>query len=265
MSKIPKKAQQRYLKALPAFQQILEDARRRDINEADTVTIVKDMLADLFGFDKYTEVTGEFAIRKTFCDLAVKIENEVKLLIEVKAIGLSLKENHLRQAVNYGVNQGIQWVVLTNGAEWEVFALKFEKPISYNLLCKFNIIDMNARSSENQSLLLLLSKEGLLKNLIREYQNRVNVLNKFTLAAVLQSDPVLSVMRRELRRINPDLKVETDELEEILLEEVIKRDLIEGERIKKATAKVRKASDRALRKRSKHDVPESEVKLNQAG
>lgn len=250
MSKIPKKVQQRFTKVLPAFQRILEDARRRDINEADTVTIVTDMLADLFGFDKYTEITGEFAIRKTFCDLAIKFENEVKLLIEVKAIGIGLKENHLRQAVNYGANQGIQWVILTNGIEWEVYSLKFEKPISYNLLCKFNIMDMNARSSDDQALLLLISKEGLLKNLIRDYQKRINVLNKFTVAAILQSDPVVNVIRRELRRLNPDMKVDTGEIEDILVTDVLKRDLIEGERMKKATAKVRKASDRALRRRT---------------
>lgn len=257
MSKIPKKAQQRIQKFLPVFQRVLEDARRRDINEADTVTIIIDMLADLFGFDKYTEITGEFAVRKTFCDLAIKFDNEVKLLIEVKAIGLSLKENHLRQAVNYGANQGIQWVVLTNGIEWEVYALKFEKPISYALLCKFDLLEMSARSPEDQGLLLLLSKEGLLKNLIREYQNRVNILNKFTLAAVIQSDPVLNVMRRELRRINPDLKVETEELEDILLSDVLKRDLIEGERVKRAAAKVRKASDNALRKVKRKEAEEN--------
>lgn len=248
MSKIPKKAQQRITKTLPVFQRVLEDARRRDINEADTVTIVTDMLADLLGFDKYTEITGEFAIRKTFCDLAIKFESEVKLLIEVKAVGLSLKENHLRQAVNYGANQGIQWVVLTNGIEWEVYALKFEKPISYTLLCRFNILELNARTSDDQGTLLLLSKEGIQRNLIKEFQNRINILNKFTLSAVIQSEPVLNVMRRELRRLNPDLKVETEELEEILLNEVLKRDLIEGERVKKAAAKVRKASDKALRK-----------------
>lgn len=249
MSKIPKKVQQRFIKTLPVFQRVLEDARRRDINEADTVTIITDMLADLFGFDKYTEVTGEFAVRKTYCDLAIKFENQIKLLIEVKAIGLSLKENHLRQAVNYGANQGIQWVVLTNGIIWELYALKFEKPISYNLLCTFDLLDLNVRASDDQGVLFLLSREGLLRNVIREYQNRKNVLNKFTLAAVIQSDPVLNVIRRELRRLNSDMKVEMDEIEEILIAEVLKRDLIESERIKKAAARVRKASDNALRKK----------------
>jgi hypothetical protein len=42
----------------------------RDVSEADTVTIVKDLLAEVFGYDKYAELTGEFAIRGTYCDLA---------------------------------------------------------------------------------------------------------------------------------------------------------------------------------------------------
>lgn len=254
MSKIPKKAEQRFAKALPVFQKVLEDARRRDVNEADTVTIVTDMLAELFGFDKYAEVTGEYAIRKTFCDLAIKFDDKVKLLIEVKAVGLNLKDNHLRQAVSYGVSEGIQWVVLTNGIDWEVYALKFEKPVSYSLLCKFNILEMNARSTEHKSLLLLLSREGLLKNLIREYQNRASVLNKFTVAAILQSDAVTSLVRREIRRMNPDMRIETEEVEELIRTEVLKRDLVEGEAAKKALAQVKRASDRTLRKRPKKEA-----------
>jgi len=30
----------------------------------------------LFGYDKYEEVTGEFAIRGTWCDLAIKIDGQ---------------------------------------------------------------------------------------------------------------------------------------------------------------------------------------------
>ena len=38
------------------FQPIIVAAKARDVGESDTVTIVKDMLADVFGYDKYAEV-----------------------------------------------------------------------------------------------------------------------------------------------------------------------------------------------------------------
>ena len=105
--KIPKTVDERITREVRNFQKILKKAKSRDVNESDTVTIVADMLANVFGFDKYTEITSEQAIRGTYCDLAIKTDGKVKYLIEVKAIGIDLKDSHLRQALNYGANEGI--------------------------------------------------------------------------------------------------------------------------------------------------------------
>jgi hypothetical protein len=59
-----------------------------------------DMLTDVFGYDKYSEVTRELCIRGTFCDLATRIDGKFQLLLEVKAIGLDLKDAHTKQAVD---------------------------------------------------------------------------------------------------------------------------------------------------------------------
>lgn len=48
---------------LKTFQNIASIQKSRDVSEADTVTLVKDMLADMFGFDKYLELTSEQQIR----------------------------------------------------------------------------------------------------------------------------------------------------------------------------------------------------------
>ena len=115
MISAPKKVTDRYVKNVGRFQKVLIHAESRDVSEADTVTIITDILSDVFGFDKYAEITGEQAIRGTFCDLAVKIKDKTYFLIEVKAIGIELKEAHMRQALNYGANHGVEWVILTNG------------------------------------------------------------------------------------------------------------------------------------------------------
>ena len=72
--KIPKKAQERLVTGLKRYQPIVGTLRARDISEADTVTVIKDMLTDIFGYDKYTELTSEQQIRGTFCDLAIRVE-----------------------------------------------------------------------------------------------------------------------------------------------------------------------------------------------
>jgi hypothetical protein len=121
MAKLSKRAEERIITGLKRFQPILSSAKARDINESDTVVIVTDLLQKIFGYDKYSEITSEHMIRGTFCDLAVKLDGSLAFLIEVKAIGLELKEQHIKQAVDYAANQGCEWVALTNGIIWRVY------------------------------------------------------------------------------------------------------------------------------------------------
>ena len=114
MASVPKRISEGIVSGIKKYQPILSSAKARDVGEADTVTIIKDMLSEVFGYDKYSEITSEFSIRGTYCDLAIKLDNKLATLIEAKAIGLDLKEQHVKQAVDYAANQGVDWVLLTN-------------------------------------------------------------------------------------------------------------------------------------------------------
>jgi hypothetical protein len=59
---------------------------------------------------------------------------------------------------------------------------------------------------------------------------------------MLQTDPILDVIRRELRRVSPDVKIDTDDIKSVLLNEVIKREVLEGDKAKEATKKIAKVA-----------------------
>ena len=245
----PKKVTDRFVKELPRFQKILQAAKDRDINEADTVAIVKDMLSEVFGFDKYTEVTSEFCIRNTYCDLAVKLGDSVQYLIEVKAIGLGLKENHLRQAVNYGANQGIPWVVLTNGITWEIHKIRFEKPIEADQVCVIDVLTTSPRKAEDQERLFLLCREGISKAAMDDFAHKAQSVNRFVIGALLTGEPVVGLIKKELRKLVDGLKVESGEIEQIIRGEIIKREVFEGDPASKAKALIRKGAKQGKRPR----------------
>jgi len=238
---IPKKVSERFVKEVGRFQKVLQNAKDRDINETDTVTIVVDILANVFGFDKYTEITGEHQIRSTYCDLAIKINDATKYLIEVKAIGIGLKDNHVRQAVNYGANYGIQWVILTNGIEWNIYRIKFEKPLTEELLCSFNFLELNPRKRDDQDRLYIICKEGLDRAAIEEFHEYVRSVNKFIIGAIIQGETIIDAIRKDLRRVSPGVKVEREEIEKILTSEVLKRDVLEGDSFAEAKARFKKS------------------------
>lgn len=249
---IPKKVADRIAVGLKRFKPVLEAAKDRDVNESDTSMIVTDMLAEVFGFDKYAEVTREYAIRGTYCDLATKIDGQLQTLIEVKAVGIDLRENHIKQAVDYAANQGVEWVILTNGQNWKVFSVSFSKPISADLVLDLDILSMSPSDGDAIEDLFLLSKEGVQRSGLDAYNDQLRVRNKFNLAALILSDSVLHNIRRELKRIAPDVRISVEEIKAALVHEVLKRDVIEGEKATEAQRLVARAASKALRqKRSK--------------
>jgi hypothetical protein len=156
---IPKEVADRLAAGLKRFKPVIESAKARDVNDSDSSMIVADMLAEVFGFDKYSEVTREHAIRGTFCDLATKIDGQLQTLIKVKAVGVGLREHHIKQAVDYAANQEIEWVILTNGQHWKVFSDSFSKPISADLVLDIDLLSVGPSDEDAIDDLFLLSKE----------------------------------------------------------------------------------------------------------
>ena len=259
---ILKKVADRLNRTIVKFQQVLRIAKDRDVNETDTVSIIKDMLAEVFGYDKYIDITSEFAVRSTFCDLAIKLDNKVEYLIEAKAIGMELKENHLRQAIDYGANNGAQWVILTNGLTWQVHKIKFEQPISHELICEFNIADIDPKNEEHQDKLFIICKEGLVKAAREEFHEKILTVNRFTIGALVLGEEVVNLIRRELRKISGGVLVAPEEIAKVLSSEVLKRDVIEGDDAAKAQSRVKRFYAKATKRprETEEEKPQSDDK-----
>jgi predicted type IV restriction endonuclease len=251
MVKVSKKVVDRISANLKTYQQVAASHKTRDVSEADTVTLVKDILADCFGFDKYQELTSEQQIRGTFCDLAVKVDGKIKYLIEVKAAGVSLNDSHLRQAVGYGANEGIEWVVLTNAIEWRLHRIKFGQPIDHEEISAFNLLEVNPKKDEDIERMFLLCKEGIGADAMDAFHQHAQIINKFTIAQVLLTESVVSAVRKEIKKYFPEVKFEPEHIVDILNNDVLKREVIEGERAKETQQKLKKLTAKFAREQEK--------------
>jgi len=247
MATVPKKVSERLVAGIKRYQPILASAKARDVGETDTVTIIKDMLADIFGYDKYSELTSEYAIRGTYCDLAIKIDGKLSTLIEVKAIGIDLKDAHMKQAVDYAANQGVDWVLLTNGIKWCVYHVVFTRPIQTELVVDLDFSALNPKSDTDLETIFLWCKEGWQRSALGDFHIQKQALSRFFLGAMISSDPVLEVIRRELRRVSPDVRITTDQIRSVILSEVLKREVMEGEKADEARKKIARAANKLLR------------------
>lgn len=247
MAKLPKKFTDRVAAKLRGYQAIVVSHRSRDVSEADTVTVVKDVLADVFGYDKYAELTSEQQVRGTFCDLAVQTDGKVRFLIEVKSAGSTLSEAHIRQAVNYGSHHGIEWIILTNAVEWRFYRLSFGQPITWDEVTRLILPDLNPRNANDLERMFLLAREGLPVDAISAFHQHQQMVNQYTVAQLVQTPAALAFLRKELRKLFPEIKVDESDLAEILANSVLKRDVVDGEKVEEAKTRMKKAGQKLAR------------------
>jgi len=247
MASIPQKVVDRLVAGIKKFQPVLAAAQSHDANESDTVIIITDMLSEIFGYDKYSEITSEKCIRGTFCDLSIKVNEVTQSFIEAKAINQELKENYVKQAVDYAVNGPVDWVVLTNGILWRVYRVIFSKPVDHELVVEINFLALNHHNQADLETLFLYTKESWAKSALSDFYDQKQALSRFSIGAVVLSEPVLMVLKRELKRVSPDVKIDIEQIRTVLEQEVLKREVVEGDKAEEANKRISKAANKALR------------------
>lgn len=248
---IPKRVRERIVAGLKNFLPIIAQQRDRDVSEADTVTLVKDLMSDVLGYDKYAELTSEHAIRGTYCDLAVKFDSKLAMLCEVKAIGIALDDKHVKQAVDYAANQGCEWVILTNAITWRLYNVTFGKPIDKKLIVELDLTTLNVKDERDLECLYAFTKEGFTKGAHIALKDLHEATSRHLIGALLvENDSIVSVIRRELKRV-VDATIDEATIKRVLTEEIFKRDIVDGPEWKEAVQRVNRKETRALRTRKK--------------
>ncbi len=206
--------------AIRKFSKPLAELAARDANEGDTRLLVTDFLCDGLGFDKYADLTTEYQVKGEFADYGVRIDKELVAFIEVKRIATKLATKHLRQVEMYAVNEGVEWVILTNGAVWRVYHLTGGLPVVVDLALEADLLgDEPAGQKANQ--LFYLTRESLKRRQIDELWRAKRATSPKSLSDVLLSDSVTDAIRKELRR-ETGQNVEAKEIVRLLKETVLR-------------------------------------------
>jgi hypothetical protein len=241
------------LEGIKKYQSVINILKKKDANESDTVTVVTDMLQDIFGYDKYTEVTSEYAIRGTYCDLAIIAANtrKIRFLIEVKAVSVSLTDNHTKQAVDYGANAGVNWVILTNAERWMIYKIKFGKPIDKELVYEFNMLNITEKTEKELEAIHAVSKDGQQGSGIDDFYSTIQIKNKYIIGNLLMSDDVYSLVRKTIKKLFGEVKITNEEIADIMANDIIKRETVDSDESKKAKKDIEKKYKKIEKEREK--------------
>lgn len=212
-------ARERVRTSLKGFIKPLQDMLARDVNEGDTRLIVTELLCDTLGYDKFEDLTTEYMVRGEFADYGVRIDKQMVAFIEVKRASTKLGVKHLRQVEMYAVNEGVEWVVLTNGAHWLVYHLTAGLPVTIDLVLDVDLLSLHT-VPQKADRFYFLSKESLKHRQIEDVWRQKAATSPKALLDVMLSEPVLAEVRKELWR-RAGYRVETADLARMLRSSVV--------------------------------------------
>jgi hypothetical protein len=186
------------LNALKAYKKKFLDLNLSELDESGTRLMINHFLSDVLGYLPIEEIKTEYMIKGTYADYVVQTKGIRHFLVEVKALSFDLSDKHLRQTINYGANEGIEWALLTNGKNFEFYKILFNKPIESRKIFAVDLSDASTiKSSVDQ--LQYLHKEAILKKGLKLLWNKCEALFPENVAGIIYSKEIISTIKRLIK------------------------------------------------------------------
>jgi len=215
---------------------IINRAKKANAKEAETRTIVVDTLADMLGWNKYDMgdgkpyITAEYAIKGGYADYAIvkpdsKGRKRIYAIIEIKQVTSRLNEGHLRQARDYAINEGVQWIIVTNGDDWDIYRIEFNKrktpPVPETFpLFSVTISDTDMRPGERADRLYLISEEASRKDELELFYQTRKAVSPENLAKRILTKEVIDKIRLSIKQ-DTSINISNEELAKMIVDGVI--------------------------------------------
>lgn len=192
------------------------------LNEADTRIMTNSFLTEILGYRELEEIKTEYRIKSEYADYVIQLKRRKHFVVEVKSIELDLSEKHLRQSLAYAANEGIDWILLLNGREIQLYRVNFGKPISTTLIFKVDFMSSDDLKKA-PDLLWNLTKKAVQRGELETFWKRTNALEPVNLAKLVYSEEIVRRLRNDLKEqtgIYFQMEDVADSLAQIISEKV---------------------------------------------
>lgn len=199
MKQLSMSKKRKLLSALKRYRKKFLVTKYAELDESATRIMINSFLTDVLGFTSLDEIKTEYMIRGTYADYIVQMKGKRYFIVEVKAMGLELSPKHLRQAVNYAANEGIEWALLTNARCFDFYRIHFTKPIDSQMVFSIDLGDENQLKIATDSL-QCITKALLPHKGLDFLWHKYSALEPTNVGRLLFAKPILNYLRRQLKR-----------------------------------------------------------------
>lgn len=210
------------LLALKSYKKQFLSRDLTELDESGTRLMINSFLCDVLGYLPIEEIKTEYMIKGTYADYVIQIGGVRHFLVEVKALSLQLSDKHLRQTINYGANEGIEWALLTNGKHFDFYKILFNKPIESRKIFSIDLTDASTLKHDAEHL-QYLHKEAIVKKSLKQLWNKCEALDPLNVAGIIYCKEVVGVIKKLIKNKYDEKCEEADivkSLNRIVLEKI---------------------------------------------
>ena len=189
--------------AIREARRIIEDVQKADGNEAETRRRVERLFETVMGYDAFKHLSREHAVHGVgdteHMDFAIKVvPDQISMVVELKRVNVDLSGKHLKQAMRYAVDMGCEWVLLTNGRQWELYHIEFGQPPETRLIKAWNLLQDDMSILED--CFELISFRSIRKDSLAELWETQSALTPQALLTEILSEDSLRTYKNTIRR-----------------------------------------------------------------
>ncbi len=173
MTAIPEITKKRLKKRISKAQKSIVNAKNKHIDEKEELlNIFKQIVCNIFGFNGQKELIDLSIIGMSYYYIGVKIENEIKYIMDISFPKIDIQNGGLSKTIEYAIDNNIEWFVKTNGTFWDIYRNRCKPPDEYEKICSINFLELNLNNDEDLASLFILCKESHNKNITTDLYNR---------------------------------------------------------------------------------------------
>lgn len=197
----------------------LTKKQNMDVNESATRIMVNYFLTEVLQYEELEDIKTEYAIRGEYADYVIQLKRKKHFIVEVKSIELDLNERHLRQSLAYAANEGVDWILLFNGRQIQLYRVIFAKPISTHQIFSLDLRDLAVMKKASEHIVNLM-KNSIIKNDLETYWKRFDALTPESLVKTIYTNDVINAIRLKVKKqsgINFDNQEVLDAVHQLII------------------------------------------------
>ncbi len=185
-------------RAIDAYRAHFSHDRKKQVDKPGRLRSVDGFLADVLDYAPMTEIRTEQRHGDARADRVVQVKGVRQFLVMAIAMAAIDRDERVRGAVQCGAQEGVDWVLLTDGKEFELYRVRSIDPPEARLVFSIDLRNADHDGTDPDVLQYLHRNAAAYKGLEILWKKTI-AMDPQSISNLIASMPVINYLQRTLR------------------------------------------------------------------